>query len=700
MKKTYKVQTMRCQSCVNSIEGKLSHMEKIKSASASLASGFLNVEFEGEDDSEIINTVKSLGFEIYEKGKEPQEEKKDFAGLRIIICAIIMVTAHVFMHFIHNKTISGYVQLSLALLSCIICGEYFIRGIKGFISRSPNMESLVITGVIASVSYSTVSIFTNGDYYFDGAIMIFTFVSLGKYIESRVKKKAFDSIGEFMRLIPDTAEVERGSGVYTVPVSEIKAGDIVIVKEGGTVPIDGIIVEGSASFDTSAITGESLPCDLSLWDEVVSSSVNLSGYVKIEALSVGGDRIVDKIAALMEEASATKAPIARFADKVSKYFVPTVIGISVITGIFHLIFGNPSSAISHAVSVLVVSCPCALGLATPAAVMASVGKGASKGILIKNAAALEETGRATTIIFDKTGTVTTGKLTVTELNTKNEAELSKYAVSIESLSSHPTASAIMNYFKGQKPEKVSDFSTVAGRGVEGYILENETKKRIIGGNRIFMEESGIEIPEISSKGKTVLYFALDKKYLGSISLSDVPREDAKESIAFLKKMGLNVVMLSGDNEEAVKDIALKTGIEQYKFSLLPSDKEKYIRELKEKGEKVIMVGDGTNDAPSLISANVGIAVSSGTDISVEAADIVTMSESLSKVSSAVRLGKNALSVIKQNLFWALLYNSLCIPIAAGIIPFIQMSPAFAAVSMSLSSICVVSNALRLRFKKI
>ncbi len=700
MKKTYKVQTMRCQSCVNSIEGKLSQMEKVKSASASLASGFLNVEFEGEDDSEIIKAVKGLGFEIYEKGKEPKEEKKDFSGLRIILCAIIMVSTHILMHFIQNKTASGYIQLSLTLLTCIICGEYFIRGIKGFISLSPNMESLVITGVIASVAYSTASIFSGGDYYFDGAIMIFTFVSLGKYIESRVKKKAFDSIGEFMRLIPDTAEVERGSGVYTIPVSEISAGDIVIVKEGGTVPIDGIIVEGSASFDTSAITGESLPCDLSLWDEVVSSSVNLSGYVKIEALSVGGDRIVDKIASLMEEASATKAPIARFADKVSKYFVPTVIGIAIITGICHLIFGNASNAINHAVSVLVVSCPCALGLATPAAVMASVGKGASKGILIKNAAALEETGRATTVIFDKTGTVTTGKLTVTEIHSSNENVLAKYAASIEALSSHPTASAIMSHFKNEKPEKVSDFSTIAGRGVEGYIEENGSKKRIIGGNLKFMEENGIKIPEIHSAGKTILYFALEKEYLGAISLSDVPREDAKESISLLKKMGLNVIMLSGDNEEAVKDIADKTGIENYKFSLLPSDKEKYIRELKEKGEKVIMVGDGTNDAPSLISANVGIAVSSGTDISVEAADIVTMSESLSKISSAVKLGKNALSVIKQNLFWALLYNSLCIPIAAGIIPFIQMSPAFAAASMSLSSICVVSNALTLRFKKI
>lgn len=701
MKKTYKVDTIRCQSCVNSIEGKLGQLKNVNSASASLASGYLNVDFEGESDEEIIKAVKSLGFNIYEKGKEPNTAtKKDYSSLRIILCVIIMISAHVVMHFIENKFLSGIIQLALSLLTCIVCAPYFYRGIKGFLSLSPNMESLVITGVTASVLYSAFSIFYGGDYYFDGAIMIFTVVSLGKYIESRVKKKAFDSIGEFMKLIPDTAEVERGSGVYSIPVSEIKEGDIIIVKEGGTVPIDGIIVEGTASFDASAITGESLPADLSWGDEVVSSSINLSGYVKIEALSVGGDRVVDKIAALMEEASATKAPIARFADKVSKFFVPAVIGISLITGICHTIFGNPSQAINHAVAVLVVSCPCALGLATPAAIMAAVGKGASKGILIKNAAALEETGRATTVIFDKTGTVTTGKLKVTEVSSDNTDKLSLYAASIEAQSSHPTAASIREHFGAIKPEKIHGFSTIAGRGVEGYINENGIEKRLIGGNLKFMEENNISVPEVSCKGKTILYFAIDKEYLGYIALSDVPRDDAKEGISGLKDLGINVVMLSGDNEDAVKDIAEKTGISQYKSSLLPADKERFIRELKEKGEKVIMVGDGTNDAPSLISANVGIAVSSGTDISVEAADIVTMSENLTKVLSAVRLGKNTLSIIKQNLFWALIYNSLCIPIAAGVIPFITMSPPFAALAMSLSSICVVTNASRLRFKKI
>ncbi|MBE6648711.1 MAG: cation-translocating P-type ATPase [Ruminococcaceae bacterium] len=699
MKKTYKVQTIRCQSCVNAIEGKLSKLESVKSASASLASGFLTVEFDG-DEKEIISAVKSLGFDIYEKGKEPKEEKKDRATLRIILCAIILVLAHVVMHFVKDITLSGILQLALSLIICGICSGYFVRGIKGFISLSPNMESLVITGVIASVLYSTASIILGGDYYFDGAIMIFTVVSLGKYIESRVKKKAFDSIGEFMSLIPDVAEVERGNGVYKIPISEIKEGDVVIVKEGGTVPVDGIIIEGAASFDTSAITGESLPSDLSFGDEVISSSINLSGYVKIEALSVNGDRIVDKIASLMEEASATKAPIARFADQVSKYFVPSVIGISILTGICHLIFGDPSSAITHAVAVLVVSCPCALGLATPAAVMAAVGKGASKGILIKNAAALEETGRATTVIFDKTGTVTTGKLTVAEAVSEKGELLAKYAASIEAQSSHPAAASIREYYSSVKAEKVTGFSTIAGRGVEGFIEENGKEKRIIGGNLRFMEENGISVPEVSNIGKTLLYFACDGEYIGYIALSDVPRADAKEGITRLKEMGLQVIMLSGDNEASVSDIASKTGIENYKFSLLPADKERYIRELKEKGEKVIMVGDGTNDAPSLISANVGIAVSSGTDISVESADIVTMSENLTKVSSAVRLGKNALSIIKQNLFWALIYNSICIPIAAGAIPFIQMSPPFAAIAMSLSSICVVSNASRLRFKKI
>jgi heavy metal translocating P-type ATPase len=695
MKKTYKVFTMRCASCVNSIESKLASLENVTSATASLASGVLNVEFEG-DDSQIIKTVKSLGFDIYENGKEPKEAKKEYAGLRIIICTVLMIATHLVSHFVKDSYASGWAQLALALTTCLVCGQYFLRGIKGFISFSPNMESLVITGVIASIVYSTFSIFNGNHYYFDGAVMIFTVVSLGKYIESRVKKKAFDSIGEFMKLLPDVAFVEKGSGVYEIPVSDIKEGDIVIVKEGGTVPVDGIIIEGSASFDTSAITGESLPKDLSFGDEVVSSSINLSGYVKIEALSVGGDRIVDKIAALMEEASATKAPIARFADKVSRIFVPAVISVAIITGICHMIFGNPSQAISHAVAVLVVSCPCALGLATPAAVMAAVGKGASKGILIKNAASLEETGRATTVIFDKTGTVTTGKLTVTEAVSVNEGELEKYASSIEANSSHPTATAITNYFSNLKKEKVTGFSTIPGRGVEGFI----DNQRIIGGNLKFMKENNVSVPDIVSKGKTILYFAVDGRYIGHISLSDVPREDATECVKTLKEMGIKVVMLSGDNETSVEEIATKTGIEHYQSSLLPADKESFIRQLKENGEKVIMVGDGTNDAPSLISANVGIAVSTGTDISVEAADIVTMSENLSKVSSAVKLGKNALTIIKQNLFWALIYNSLCIPIAAGAIPFIQMSPPFAAIAMSISSICVVANASRLRFKKI
>ncbi len=700
MKKTYKVETIRCQSCVNSIEGKLSSMEEVISVSASLASGYLNVEFSGEDDEKIVKAVKSLGFELYEKGKEPKTAKKEYAGIRIIICAVIMVTAHLIMHFVKDEFLSGVFQLILSLSVCVVCAPYFVRGVKGFLSLAPNMESLVITGVTASVLYSTFSIFNKGDYYFDGAIMIFTVVSLGKYIESRVKKKAFDSIGEFMKLIPDTAEVERGSGVYPIPVSEIKEGDVVIIKEGATVSIDGIIIEGAASFDTSAITGESLPADLSVGDEVVSSSINLSGYVKVEALSASGDRVVDKIAALMEEASATKAPIARFADKVSKIFVPAVIGISIVTGLCHLIFGNPSEAINHAVAVLVVSCPCALGLATPAAVMAAVGKGASKGILIKNAAALEETGRATTVIFDKTGTVTTGKLKVTEASAEDLNALAKYAASIEAQSSHPTAEAVREYFSFAKKEKVFGFSTIAGRGVKAYISEDNENKEIIGGNLKFMEENEVSVPDVVYGGKTVLYFAIDKKYLGYVALSDVPREDARESVERLSEMGLKVIMLSGDNEDAVSDIAKKTGIKEYRSSLKPADKERIIRSLMSEGEKVIMVGDGTNDAPSLISANVGIAVSSGTDISVEAADIVTMSENLSKVASAVKLGKNALGIIKQNLFWALIYNSLCIPIAAGIVPFITMSPPFAALAMSLSSICVVTNASRLRFKKI
>ncbi len=696
MKKTYKVQTIRCQSCVNSIESKLCSMENVKSATASLASGYLNVEFDGESDAEIIKAVKGLGFEIYEKGKEPKEAKSDHPGIRIIICVLIMILSHLAMHFIDDHIISGIVQLSLSVATCIICAQYFSRGIKGFISLSPNMESLVITGVTASIAYSTFSILNGGNYYFDGAIMIFTVVSLGKYIESNVKKKAFDSIGEFMSLIPDTAEVERGNGIYTIPVSEIIEGDVVIIKEGATVPVDGIIIEGNASFDTSAITGESLPADLSVGDEIISSSINLSGYVKMEALSVGGDRVVDKIASLMEEASATKAPIARFADKISKFFVPAVILAALVTGLCHAVFGDLSAAISHAVAVLVVSCPCALGLATPAAVMAAVGKGASKGILIKNAAALEETGRTTTVIFDKTGTVTTGKLTVTDAEGNDPQLLGRYAASIEAQSSHPTAYAIKDYYKHIEPEKVTGFSTIPGRGVEAF-LDN---KRILGGNLKLMEDNNISVPLITEKGKTVLYFAADEKYIGYIALSDVPRDDASECVSRLKAMGIKVVMLSGDNESSVTEIATLTGIDEYKFSLLPSDKEKYIRSLKEKGEKVIMVGDGTNDAPSLISANVGIAVSSGTDISVEAADIVTMSENLTKVSSAVKLGRNSLSIIKQNLFWALIYNSICIPIAAGAIPFLEMSPPIAALAMSMSSICVVTNSLRLRFKRI
>ena len=684
---------------MNSIENKLNKLENVNNATASLASGFLNVDFEGTDE-EIIKAVKSLGFDIYEKGKEPKEEKKDNTSLRIVFCAVITVLVHIVMHFVQDNFISGILQLILACLTCIICAPYFARGVKGFISLSPNMESLVVTGVTASILYSTFSIFKNGQYYFDGAIMIFTVVSLGKYIESRVKKKAFDSIGEFMSLIPDTADVERGSGVYQIPVSEIKEGDVVIVKEGTTVPVDGIIVEGAASFDTSTITGESIPTDLSVGDEVVSSSINLSGFVKIETLNSTGDRLVDKIAALMEEASATKAPIARFADKISKFFVPSVILISIITFFSHLVIGNLSQAINCAVSVLVVSCPCALGLATPAAIMASVGKGASEGILIKNAVSLEEVGRATTVIFDKTGTVTTGKLKVTEISSENEKELAKYAMSIESLSSHPTATSIIKYYSEIKPESVSDFSTIAGRGVEAFITENGTKKRIIGGNLTFMEENGINVNKNLSKGKTLIYFALDKKYLGYIAISDVPREDAKESVNRLKNMNIRVIMLSGDNEDAVRSIAEKTGIEEYKSSLLPADKELFIRKLKETGEKVVMVGDGTNDAPSLISANVGIAVNTGTDISVKAADIVTMSENLSKIPSAVRLGRKTLSIIKQNLFWALIYNALCIPLAAGLIPFITMTPALASIAMSLSSICVVANASRLRFIKV
>lgn len=647
-----------------------------------------------------------------------------------------------FLHGIENALIFSFTQFLLALPVLIINKKFFTGGFKAFLNKAPNMDSLVAVGSGAALIYGifaiykmaygmghgdmeTVRLFA-GDLYFESAAMILTLVSLGKFLEANAKGKTSQAITKLMNLRPKTALVIRNGNEEEIPVEEIVKGDLILIKPGFSIPVDGIIVEGNSSVDEAAITGESLPVEKTAGDKVVSASINLSGTFIFKAERVGDDTTLSQIIALVEEASASKAPVSKLADKISNYFVPAVIVIAVITLFIWLIAGEGFEfALSRAISVLVISCPCALGLATPTAIMAGTGKGARLGILIRSAEALETAHKTNTVVLDKTGTITQGRPDVIDIKkTENfsEDEVLSFAYSLEVLSEHPLANAVIKRAKEKNLEalKIKDFKAEHGFGISG--IEEASGLKIFAGNEKLFQKNNIEISHakaeidaLAEKGATPLLIGVSggtggsssetdtgAKLIGIIAVADKIKEGSIESIAEFKAMGIKTIMLTGDNKKTANAIKAQTGVDDFSAELLPQNKKNEIEKLQQAGLKTAMIGDGINDAPALMTADVGIAIGNGTDIAIESADIILMNDNLQTAVDSIQLSRAVMRNIKENLFWALFYNSLCIPLAAGAFyPLfgIVLSPMIAAAAMSLSSVSVVSNALRLNYFK-
>ena len=633
-----------------------------------------------------------------------------------------------------NHMIFAFTQFLLVLPVLIAGGHYFKNGLKNLWHRSPNMDSLIALGSGAAFVYGIYAIYkiawgfsiedmdmveTFGmNLYFESSAMILTLITLGKFMEARAKSKTSEAITKLMDLAPKTAKVLRNGQEEEISVDDVQNGDILVVRDGDTVPVDGKITEGFASVDESAITGESLPVDKQAGDPVTGGTINRTGYFQMEATAVGEHTTLSKIIQLVDDATSSKAPIAKLADRVSSVFVPVVITIALLAAILWLLAGQSFEfALSVAISVLVISCPCALGLATPTAIMVGTGRGAAKGILIKSAEALEITHSIDTVVLDKTGTVTQGKPVVTDVialeadgkaageNTQAYTELLRLAFSLEKMSSHPLAEAIVKKAEACSAafQEVSDYEMIPGQGIAGTI----GKVRCLAGNRKLMETNRIDISvaaglqeKLADEGKTPLYFAQGGKFLGVIAAADVVKPTSREAIARLQEMGMDVIMLTGDNARTAEAIKKQVGIKTVIADVLPEDKEEKVRQLQEQGHKVAMVGDGINDAPALARADVGIAIGAGTDVAIESADIVLMKSDLMDAASAVSLSRAVIRNIKQNLFWAFFYNAIGIPVAAGVLYpvfHILLNPMIGAAAMSFSSVSVVSNALRLRF---
>jgi copper-exporting ATPase len=647
-----------------------------------------------------------------------------------------------FLHGIENALIFSFSQFLLALPVLIVNKKFFTGGFKAFLNKAPNMDSLVAVGSGAAIIYGifaiykmaygmghgdmeTVRLFA-GDLYFESAAMILTLVTLGKFLEANAKGKTSQAITKLMNLRPKTALVIRNGKEEEIPVEEIVKGDLILIKPGFSIPVDGIIVEGNSSVDEAAITGESLPVEKTAGDKVVSASINLSGTFIFKAERVGDDTTLSQIIALVEEASASKAPVSKLADKISNYFVPAVIAIAVVTLFVWLITGESFEfALSRAISVLVISCPCALGLATPTAIMAGTGKGARLGILIRSAEALETAHKTNTVVLDKTGTITQGRPDVIDIKkTENfsEDEVLSFAYSLEVLSEHPLANAVIKRAKEKNLEalKIKDFKAEHGFGISG--IEEASGLKIFAGNEKLFQKNNIEISHakaeidvLAEKGATPLLIGVSggsgrsssktdtgAKLIGIIAVADKIKEGSIESIAEFKAMGIKTIMLTGDNKKTANAIKAQTGVDDFSAELLPQNKKNEIEKLQQAGLKTAMIGDGINDAPALMTADVGIAIGNGTDIAIESADIILMNDNLQTAVDSIQLSRAVMRNIKENLFWALFYNSLCIPLAAGAFyPLfgIVLSPMIAAAAMSLSSVSVVSNALRLNYFK-
>ena len=768
--KQYTVTGMSCAACSARVEKAVSEVPGVTSCSVSLLTNSMGVEGTAAPQ-EIIRAVEDAGYGAAEKkrGGEgtagageamPQEDmlkdretpllkKRLVTSVGFLAVLMYFSMGHMMWgwplpaFFEGNHVAMGLVQLLLTVVIMVINQKFFVSGFKSLWHRAPNMDTLVALGATAAFGYSTYALFAmtgaqvRGDmdgvmsymheFYFESAAMILTLITVGKMLEARSKGKTTDALKSLMRLAPKTATIVRDGVEQEVPVAQVKKGDVFVVRPGENIPVDGIILEGSSAVNEAALTGESIPVDKAAGDEVSAATVNQSGFLKCEATRVGEDTTLSQIIQMVSDAAATKAPIAKIADKVSGVFVPTVIGIAIVTLIVWLLAGKPIGfALARAISVLVISCPCALGLATPVAIMVGNGMGAKNGIMFKTAVSLEETGKMQIVALDKTGTITSGEPRVTDVLPAEDVsaeELLYEAGILEQKSEHPLAKAVLAYVKEQSGAKeqsggkrasvadgasggadgsdmLNDFMALPGNGLTGV----RDGRRLYGGNLIFIEQhvkvsdaTKQQAEQLAMQGKTSLFFAKDEKLLGVIAVADVIKEDSPRAVAELQNMGIYVVMLTGDNERTAQAIGKEAGVDEVIAGVLPDGKEQVVRELQKKG-KVVMVGDGINDAPALTRADIGMAIGAGTDIAIDAADVVLMKSRLSDVPAAIRLSRATLRNIHENLFWAFFYNVIGIPLAAGVwIPLFgwQLNPMFGAAAMSLSSFCVVTNALRL-----
>ncbi len=736
----YNVTGMSCAACSARVEKAVSAVEGVTSCSVNLLTNSMGVEGTA-DSSAIIAAVVAAGYGASEKGAKQEAPEKALAdtttpGLKKrLIASIIFLLALMYLSMGHsmwgwylpsalseNYLAQGLLQLILTAIIMVINQKFFISGFKGLIHGAPNMDTLVSLGAGAAFVYSTYALFAMTaqpehamhymhEFYFESAGMILTLITVGKTLEARSKGKTTDALRGLMELAPETAVVIRDGSEVEIPAAQVRKGDIFVVRPGERIPVDGIVLEGSSAVNESALTGESIPAEKAVGDGVSAATVNQTGFLKCEATEVGEDTALSRIIKMVSDAAATKAPIAKTADKVSGVFVPIVIGIALVTIAVWLICGETIGfALARGISVLVISCPCALGLATPVAIMAGSGVGAKNGILFKTAASLEETGKVKIIALDKTGTITCGTPSVTDIipiGAASEEELLATAYALEAKSEHPLALAIIAKAteSGMLPEEVSNFEIKAGSGLTATLSDTV----IAGGNPTFIsefaeisEEARQLVQKLSEQGKTPLLFSKGGRLSGIIAVADSIREDSPAAIAALKKMGLKVVMITGDNRRTAAAIGAQAGVDEVIAEVLPDGKEQTIRNLQQQG-KVAMVGDGINDAPALTRADIGIAIGAGTDIAIDAADVVLMKSRLSDVPAAIRLSRGTLRNIRENLFWAFIYNTAGIPLAAGVFtPLLgwSLNPMFGAAAMSLSSVCVVTNALRLNFLKL
>ena len=746
----YNVTGMSCAACSARVEKAVSKVPGVTSCSVSLLTNSMGVEGTASSH-DIITAVQQAGYgaslkgsskeqvsmseaeEALEDHETPVLKRRLIASTGFLIVLMYFSMGHMMWGwplpawFNDNHVAMGLVQLLLAGIIMVINQKFFISGFKSLWHRAPNMDTLVALGSMASFVWSVYALFAmtraqvDGDsaavmnymmdFYFESAAMILTLITVGKMLEARSKGKTTDALKSLMKLAPKTAVVLRDGQETTVPIEQVHKGDIFVVRPGENIPVDGVIVEGTSAVNESALTGESIPVDKAAGDLVSAATVNQSGFIKCEATRVGEDTTLSQIIKMVSDAAATKAPIAKIADRVSGVFVPAVITIAILTTLVWLLTGHEFGyALARGISVLVISCPCALGLATPVAIMVGNGMGAKNGILFKTAVSLEEAGKVQIVALDKTGTITSGQPEVTDLlpaDGISEQELLTMAFALEKKSEHPLAKAILGHAKSlhlTAPE-VTDFHALPGNGLSA-VLDNET---LIGGSMKFIS-SQVSVPaalsqkaeKLAEEGKTPLLFARNGKLVGIIAVADVIKEDSPQAVKELQNMGIRVVMLTGDNERTARAIGAQAGVDDVIAGVLPDGKESVIRSLKEQG-KVAMVGDGINDAPALTRADIGIAIGAGTDIAIDAADVVLMKSRLSDVPAAVRLSRATLKNIHENLFWAFFYNVIGIPLAAGVwIPIFgwTLNPMFGAAAMSLSSFCVVTNALRLNLFKI